>query len=316
MTTFFKGRNRAFAQLSGGINGSVTNIPLVTGQGARLTQVLTASGDKVRAQIIERDEDGVVIACELVDITNNVSDVLTVTRAIEATRTTDSTNTYSATGRIFTSAAYIEEVISSAVVTQMQDAINARLELGGGAMTGPILQKKSSNIASATTTDLSTMTGDSGHITGTTTIVGLGTAQAGTQKEITFDGILTLTHNATSLILPGGVSIITAANDTATFISEGSGNWRCTDYQKASGAAVVAAATITGEIRAWTTGTAPSGFVLCDGTAISRTTYANLFAVIGTVYGAGNGSTTFNVPNLKGKVVAGFDSGQAEFDTL
>ena len=43
---------------------------------------------------------------------------------------------------------------------------------------------------------------------------------------------------------------------------------------------------------------APSGWLLCDGSAVSRTTYANLFAVIGTRYGAGDGSTTFNVPKL------------------
>lgn len=43
--------------------------------------------------------------------------------------------------------------------------------------------------------------------------------------------------------------------------------------------------------------TAPSGWLKCDGSAVSRTTYANLFAVIGTTYGAGDGSTTFNVPN-------------------
>lgn len=87
---------------------------------------MTASGDSVRAQIIERDPTtGEVIACELVDITNNVSDVLKVTRGVEATRATDDTNTYSAAGKIFSSAAYIEEVISSEVISQMQDAINA-----------------------------------------------------------------------------------------------------------------------------------------------------------------------------------------------
>lgn len=42
----------------------------------------------------------------------------------------------------------------------------------------------------------------------------------------------------------------------------------------------------------------PSGTLICDGSSISRTTYAELFAVIGTTYGAGNGSTTFNIPNL------------------
>ncbi|MEN6644311.1 MAG: tail fiber protein [Armatimonadia bacterium] len=52
---------------------------------------------------------------------------------------------------------------------------------------------------------------------------------------------------------------------------------------------------------------APTGWALCQGQAISRTTFATLFAVIGTTYGAGNGSTTFNVPDLRGRVVAGKD---------
>lgn len=55
---------------------------------------------------------------------------------------------------------------------------------------------------------------------------------------------------------------------------------------------------------------APTGFLLCDYSAVSRTTYANLFAVIGTRYGAGNGSTTFNVPKLNdGSFVRGVPSG-------
>jgi len=45
---------------------------------------------------------------------------------------------------------------------------------------------------------------------------------------------------------------------------------------------------------------APTGWLLCDGAAISRTTYAALFAVIGTTFGAGDGSTTFNVPDMRG----------------
>jgi microcystin-dependent protein len=52
---------------------------------------------------------------------------------------------------------------------------------------------------------------------------------------------------------------------------------------------------------------APSGWVLCDGQALNRVTYAALFAIISTTFGAGNGSTTFNVPDLRGRVVAGKD---------
>ena len=60
--------------------------------------------------------------------------------------------------------------------------------------------------------------------------------------------------------------------------------------------------------------TAPSGWLLCDGSAVSRTTYAALFGVIGTTYGAGDGSTTFGVPGLRGKVIVG--SGQGTVDSL
>ena len=53
---------------------------------------------------------------------------------------------------------------------------------------------------------------------------------------------------------------------------------------------------------------APAGYLICNGTDVSRSTYANLFAVIGTTYGAGNGSTTFNLPNFLGYFPRGYDS--------
>lgn len=71
-----------------------------------------------------------------------------------------------------------------------------------------------------------------------------------------------------------------------------------------------------GAVVAYAAAAAPSGYLLCDGAAVSRTTYADLFAVISTVYGVGDGSTTFNVPNAKGRVIAGYDSTQTEFDAL
>lgn len=71
-----------------------------------------------------------------------------------------------------------------------------------------------------------------------------------------------------------------------------------------------------GAIVSYTGFIAPTGWLICNGQAISRTTYANLFAIIGTHYGAGDGSTTFNIPNLKGKVVVGFDSGDTDFNII
>ena len=62
--------------------------------------------------------------------------------------------------------------------------------------------------------------------------------------------------------------------------------------------------------------TAPTGWLLCDGAAVSRATYVTLFAVVGTYWGAGDGSTTFNVPNAKGRMFTGLDSSQTEFAAL
>jgi hypothetical protein len=78
------------------------------------------------------------------------------------------------------------------------------------------------------------------HITGTTTITGLGTCSGGIRKTLVFDGILTFTHAAT-LILPGAVSITTAAGDVAVMVSEGAGTWRCVSYTRASGGLVTGA---------------------------------------------------------------------------
>lgn len=62
---------------------------------------------------------------------------------------------------------------------------------------------------------------------------------------------------------------------------------------------------VVGAVVAFAGNTTPQGWLLCDGSAVSRTTYASLYACIGTTYGAGNGSTTFNLPNLVDKFVEG-----------
>ena len=66
--------------------------------------------------------------------------------------------------------------------------------------------------------------------------------------------------------------------------------------------------TPVGTILPWSKATAPAGFLKCDGTAISRTTFADLFSVIGTTYGSGDGSTTFNLPDLTTRNPVGANS--------
>lgn len=72
----------------------------------------------------------------------------------------------------------------------------------------------------------------------------------------------------------------------------------------------------TGTILPFGGSVAPANAILCDGSAVSRTTYAKLFSVIGTTYGMGDGSTTFQIPNLKGKIPVGFNSSESEFSYL
>lgn len=66
---------------------------------------------------------------------------------------------------------------------------------------------------------------------------------------------------------------------------------------------------LSGTMVIWSTSTAPSGYLECDGSAISRTTYATLFGAIGTVWGSGDGTTTFNIPDMRGYFPRGWAHG-------
>lgn len=71
-----------------------------------------------------------------------------------------------------------------------------------------------------------------------------------------------------------------------------------------------------GVINTYAGSTAPNGWLICDGSAISRSTYSDLFNVIGTTYGTGDGDTTFNLPNLKGKIPVGYDISDSDFNVV
>ncbi len=66
-----------------------------------------------------------------------------------------------------------------------------------------------------------------------------------------------------------------------------------------------------GQVASYGGDTAPAGWLLCDGTAVSRTTYATLFALVGVRFGSGNGTTTFNAPDLRGRFIRGRDNAVA-----
>lgn len=76
-----------------------------------------------------------------------------------------------------------------------------------------------------------------------------------------------------------------------------------------------APAVLTGSLLMWATGVAPSGYLLCDGTAVSRSTYAALYAVVGDTFGAGDGSTTFNLPDYRDRMPVGAGTTYSAADT-
>lgn len=118
------------------------------------------------------------------------------------------------------------------------------------------LSHKGADIASvAGTTDIGAVEGLMHDITGALAITGLGTVRAGILKVLKFEGAATLTHNATSLILPGAANIVCADGDVGVFISEGSGNWRCLGFTKANGSHL---GPVVGAEVATTSGTAVS----------------------------------------------------------
>ena len=100
----------------------------------------------------------------------------------------------------------------------------------------------------------------------------------------------------------------TANNQASDMLDDGSAANFTTKFQAAIDALILASRTPTGAIFAFPTATAPTGYLACEGAAVSRATYAALFALIGTAYGAGNGTTTFNLPDLRGEFIRGWDN--------
>lgn len=95
----------------------------------------------------------------------------------------------------------------------------------------PLNFAASVDVASAGTTNIGAAASNSVRITGTTTITAFDSVTSGIRRTVRFAAALTLTHNGTSLILPGGQNILTVADDTAEFLSLGSGNWVCLSYK-------------------------------------------------------------------------------------
>ena len=120
-------------------------------------------------------------------------------------------------------------------------------------------------------------------------------------------------------IANGGTGTTTQAGAATAILPAQTGNsgkYLTTNGSAVSWGTVAGGGVPAGTVHQFAGSAAPSGYLLCDGSAVDRSSYSALFAVIGSTYGSGDGSTTFNLPNLKGKVPAGFDGTQTEFNAL
>lgn len=136
-------------------------------------------------------------------------------------------------------------------------------------------------LASATTTDLGSVPQPVKNISGTTSITSFGSsAQPGTRHTMIFQGALTITYNAASLILPGAGNITTANGDLAEAIYLGSGNWRVVNYTRADGTAVANPALPLGSVVYGDFAATPTGFAIGDGSALLRTSFPAYLAAV------------------------------------
>lgn len=162
------------------------------------------------------------------------------------------------------------------------------------------LERPQADLASAATCNIGAQTTNYVNITGVVAITSFGVAAAGIWRLVRFGGILTLTHNATALILPGGANIATAADDRLLAMSLGGGNWIVLLYQKASGSAVVgaSAASITLAMLADLAQSTVIGRAAGAGTGVPQAlTSAQLTAIADAFVGdSGSGGTKGEVP--------------------
>lgn len=175
--------------------------------------------------------------------------------------------------------------------------------------TPPIGGSASTSIASATTCDLWSVPQSYVTITGTTTITALCGASdsvVGTIKKVIFSGVLTLTYNATSLILPGAANITTAAGDTMEVISLGSGNVRVLFYSPATGKALVASSSSALAYNA-IAGLLPSSQSFSSSTSASMTITAGQAADSTNATMLSGGSFSWNITN--GNAINGYQGG-------
>src|SRR5436190_792136 len=154
---------------------------------------------------------------------------------------------------------------------------------------------KASNLATAASTNIWTTNGNYIHLTGGVTITSLGTAPyAGARRRLVFDSATTLTHNALTLVCPGGTNMTFAAGDMVDVVAD------TTTKIMVSLPAASMTLLPAGSIIDFAGSTAPSGYLECDGSSLLNTASPALYAAISTTWGSVDG-THFSLPDFRSR---------------
>jgi microcystin-dependent protein/cytoskeletal protein CcmA (bactofilin family) len=182
-------------------------------------------------------------------------------------------------------------------VSTLDGAVTLKSSLnvsGVSTLDGAVTLKSSLNVSGVCTLDGAVTLKSSLNVSGVCTLDGAVTLKS----SLNVSGVCTL-QGATTELSTLNVSGITTINNTlkAQEVHQ--------QYASNSFALLVP----TGSVITYAGTSAPNGWLICDGSAVSRVTYANLFTTVSTLYGTGNGSTTFNLPDLRSKLPIGAGQG-------
>jgi microcystin-dependent protein len=168
--------------------------------------------------------------------------------------------------------------------------------------------------AGATAGSLSWTTPTTGTVTSVSGTSPISVASGTTTPAITLSTVPVTIGGTGTTTAPtqGGVIYASSTSAMASTAAGSAGQVLTSNGTSAPTWATVA--TPPGVVQQYAGATAPTGYLLCQGQAVSRTTYSALFAVVSTTYGAGDGTTTFNLPNLQGKIPVGLNSADLSFD--
>lgn len=218
-----------------------------------------------------------------------------------------------ATDSVLTGIGKLQKQVSDAVVV-----LAGKFDKTGGKLTGALNSADIVTIASSAKPAIGAAAANTITITGTTGITGFDSIASGAVRTLVFAGVVTLTHHATSLILPKAASITTAAGDVLQFTSLGGGNWRCTGKMLAAEGGATGGMWVGMKI-AWPLSEAsiPGGGLPDNGQLIDRATWPDLWTLYSSQAisdatwiadplqrgkpSSGNGTTTFRMADFNGK---------------